>query len=43
MSIDVANWVMNGPPVAANGIGGAGPRVAQAGDIWDHHFVEFDV
>ena len=40
--IDVANWLMGGPPAAANGMGGRQVRRGpDAGDIWDHHFIEF--
>ncbi len=41
--IDVANWVMDGPPLAANGLGGREVRTGPGnGDIWDHHCVEFE-
>jgi len=41
--IDVANWVMRGHPVRANGMGGREVRKGPgAGDIWDHHCVEFE-
>jgi predicted dehydrogenase len=41
--IDVANWVMGGPPRAANGLGGREVRTGPGnGDIWDHHAVEFE-
>ena len=41
--IDVANWVMNGPPVKANGMGGRQVRTGRGnGDICDHHFVEYE-
>lgn len=41
--IDVANWVMDGHPVWANGMGGRQVRFGPGnGDIWDHHAVEFE-
>ena len=41
--IDVANWVMDGPPEKANGMGGRQVRVGpNTGDIFDHHCVEFE-
>lgn len=41
--IDVANWVMNGHPVRANGLGGRAVRHGPGnGDIWDHHTIEFE-
>jgi myo-inositol 2-dehydrogenase/D-chiro-inositol 1-dehydrogenase len=41
--IDVANWIMGGPPVRANGMGGRQVRTGPgSGDIWDHHAVEFE-
>ena len=41
--IDVANWVMDGPPERANGMGGRQVRVGpNTGDIFDHHCVEFE-
>ena len=41
--IDVANWVLGGPPVRANGLGGRQVRVGRGtGDIWDHHAIEFE-
>ncbi len=41
--IDVANWVMNGHPVRANGLGGRQTRYGPGnGDIWDHHSIEFE-
>jgi myo-inositol 2-dehydrogenase / D-chiro-inositol 1-dehydrogenase len=41
--IDVANWVMNGPPEKANGMGGRQVRTGpNTGDIFDHHCVEFE-
>ena len=41
--IDVANWVMNGHPHSANGLGGRQVRRGPGnGDIWDHHSIEFE-
>jgi len=41
--IDVANWVMRGHPVRANGMGGRQIRFGPGnGDIWDHHFIEYE-
>lgn len=41
--IDVANWVMGGPPLRANGMGGRQVRTGPGtGDIWDHHAIEFE-
>ena len=41
--IDVANWVMDGPPVRAQGMGGRQVRGGPgSGDIFDHHAVEFE-
>ena len=41
--IDVANWVMGGPPIRANGMGGRQVRTGLgSGDIWDHHMIEFE-
>ncbi len=41
--IDVANWVMEGHPERANGMGGRQVRVGpNTGDIFDHHCVEFE-
>jgi len=41
--IDVANWVMDGHPVRANGMGGRQVRFGPGnGDIWDHHAIEFE-
>ncbi len=41
-NLDVANWVMNGYPVKARGMGGRQVRVdKQFGEIYDHHAVEF--
>lgn len=41
-NIDVANWVKQGFPVKAQGMGGREVRNgAEHGEIFDHHFVEF--
>jgi len=41
--IDVANWMMRGRPVRANGMGGRQVRIGpQYGEIFDHHAVEFE-
>ncbi len=41
--IDVANWVMDGHPVRANGMGSRQIRTGPGtGDIWDHHMIEFE-
>ncbi len=41
--IDVANWVMQGHPVRANGMGSRQVRFGPGnGDIWDHHFIEYE-
>ncbi len=41
--IDVANWIMDAHPVRANGMGGRQVRIGPGnGDIWDHHFIEFE-
>lgn len=41
--IDVANWVVGGHPVRANGMGGRELRFGPGnGDIWDHHAIEFE-
>jgi len=40
--IDVGNWMAQGHPVEANGMGGRQVRVAPGiGEIFDHHTVEF--
>jgi predicted dehydrogenase len=42
-NIDVANWVFGGPPVRAQGQGGRQVRTGpDHGEIFDHHFVEFE-
>jgi len=41
-NLDVANWVKNGYPVKARGMGGRQVRTAKEyGEIYDHHAVEF--
>jgi myo-inositol 2-dehydrogenase / D-chiro-inositol 1-dehydrogenase len=41
-NIDVGNWLMNGHPVQAQGMGGRQVRTGKEwGQIYDHHFVEF--
>ena len=42
-NIDVGNWVMQGQPVRAQGQGGRLVRTGpDHGEIFDHHFVEFE-
>ncbi len=42
-NLDVINWVKKGYPVRAQGQGGRQVRVGkQHGEIYDHHFVEFE-
>lgn len=41
-NLDVCNWIMNGHPVEAQGMGGRQVRSGKDwGQIFDHHFVEF--
>ncbi|MGV3589968.1 MAG: Gfo/Idh/MocA family protein [Adhaeribacter sp.] len=41
-NIDVVNWVKNGYPVSAQGMGGRQVRNGvDHGEIYDHHYVEF--
>jgi len=41
-NLDVANWVMKGPPVEAQGTGGRQlPFGPNQGEIYDHHMVEY--
>jgi predicted dehydrogenase len=41
-NLDVINWLKNGAPVEANGMGGREVRRGKDhGQIFDHHFVEF--
>jgi myo-inositol 2-dehydrogenase / D-chiro-inositol 1-dehydrogenase len=42
-NLDVMNWVKNGPPVRAHGMGGCEVRKGpDYGEIFDHHAVEFE-
>ncbi|MGC4035604.1 MAG: Gfo/Idh/MocA family oxidoreductase [Chitinophagaceae bacterium] len=42
-NLDVINWFKGGPPVKAQGMGGRQVRVGKDyGEIFDHHFVEFE-
>ncbi|HEY3964378.1 MAG TPA: Gfo/Idh/MocA family oxidoreductase [Planctomycetaceae bacterium] len=42
-NLDVINWVKDAYPVKAQGQGGRQVRIGkQAGEIFDHHFVEFE-
>jgi predicted dehydrogenase len=42
-NLDVGNWVKNSYPVRAQGMGGRQVRVGpDFGEIFDHHFVEFE-
>lgn len=42
-NLDVAHWVMNAMPIKAQGLGGRQVRRSkQTGQIFDHHFVEFE-
>ncbi len=42
-NLDVANWVLGGPPVRANGVGGRQVRVDPSyGHIFDHFAVELE-
>jgi len=45
-NLDVCNWVLNGHPVRAIGMGGRAARPAgdpaEAGQIWDHFAVEYE-
>jgi myo-inositol 2-dehydrogenase / D-chiro-inositol 1-dehydrogenase len=41
-NIDVCNWIMQGHPIEANGMGGRQYRNGREhGEIFDHHFVEY--
>jgi predicted dehydrogenase len=41
--MDIANWIMQGHPVRAQGVGGRRAGVGKDhGDIFDHHAVEFE-
>ncbi len=42
-NLDVCNWVLGGHPVRCNGMGGRQVRVDKRyGEIYDHHFVEYE-
>jgi len=42
-NLDVVNWVKNGYPVRAHGMGGCQVRKGvDYGEIFDHHYVEFE-
>ena len=42
-NLDVINWIKNGHPVRAQGLGGCEVRKGpDYGEIFDHHFVEFE-
>ena len=42
-NIDVANWIKGAHPIRAHGIGGRQVRTTKEhGQIFDHHFVEFE-
>ena len=42
-NLDVANWLMKGHPTKAYGMGGRQVRTGKRfGEIFDHHFVEFE-
>jgi myo-inositol 2-dehydrogenase/D-chiro-inositol 1-dehydrogenase len=45
-NLDVINWVMNGHPVRAIGMGGRATRKVgdpkEVGNIWDHYAVEYE-
>jgi predicted dehydrogenase len=41
-NLDVSNWLMGGPPVECNGMGGRQVRTGKEhGQIYDHHFCEY--
>jgi myo-inositol 2-dehydrogenase/D-chiro-inositol 1-dehydrogenase len=41
-NLDVANWLMGGPPARAEGMGGRQVRIGKDfGEIYDHHAVEY--
>ena len=41
-NLDVINWVMGGPPVEAQGVGGKQVDTGiDSGEIYDHHMVEY--
>lgn len=42
-NLDVMNWIKQGHPIRAYGMGGAQkPRTSDDGEIFDHHAVEFE-
>jgi predicted dehydrogenase len=42
-NIDVGNWFKGGHPIRANGVGGRQSRTSnECGQIFDHHYVEFE-
>lgn len=42
-NLDIGNWVKNDHPVKANGMGGRQVRIDKKyGEIYDHHYVEFE-
>jgi len=42
-NLDVINWVKQGHPIRAHGMGGAQkPRTSNDGEIFDHHAVQFE-
>jgi predicted dehydrogenase len=42
-NIDVGNWFKGGHPIRANGVGGRQSRTSkECGQIYDHHYVEFE-
>ena len=42
-NLDVINWVKQGHPIRASGMGGCQkPRTSNDGEIFDHHAVEFE-
>lgn len=42
-NLDVCNWVLGKTPIRANGMGGRQVRTDKRyGEIYDHHFVEFE-
>jgi myo-inositol 2-dehydrogenase / D-chiro-inositol 1-dehydrogenase len=42
-NLDVCNWIKQGHPIRASGMGGCQmPRISDDGEIFDHHAVEFE-
>jgi predicted dehydrogenase len=42
-NLDVCNWIIDDHPLRCNGMGGRQVRTDKRyGEIWDHHFVEFE-